>query len=135
MALIGSAHAAGTLKDDLAALEGTWVSGPVKNADRKGTGTIQLKFMGAKDGALRGRGNLEIKAKRGGSTSESRRVFSFRLVEKDRTRTIVAPGARGAGISLTYRLEDGKLIVSGEVVSQRLSYNLQNVALARPATK
>jgi hypothetical protein len=129
-----SAARAGTLKDDLAALEGAWVSGTVKDADRKSSGTIKLQFTAAKDGALSGRASIEIKTKRGGSTSSSR-IFTFRLVEKDGTRKILAPGPRGTGLSLTYRLQGAQLILSGKVASQQLSYNLKDVALQRPASK
>jgi hypothetical protein len=135
LVLVGSARAAGTLKDDLAALEGAWISGKVKDADKKGTGTIKLQFRGAKDGALKGRGSLEVKTKRTGSTGSSTRTFTFRLVEKDGARRIVAPGPNGTGLSLTYRFHDGKLILSGEIVSQQISYNLKDVPLKRPATK
>jgi hypothetical protein len=133
--LLGSAHAAGSLKDDLAALEGVWVSKAVKDTERKSSGVLKLQFTPAKDGALSGRGSLEIKTKRGGATSSSTRTFTFKLVEQDGKRTIVAPGPSGTGLSLTYRFKGDQLLLSGEVVSRRISYNLQNVALRRPAAK
>jgi len=124
----------GTLKDDLTALGGSWVSKAVKDADGRGSGIIKLQFSGAKD-ALGGRGSLEVKTKRSGSTSSSTRIFTFKLVQQGGNRAIVAPGSSGKGLSLTYRLEGDKLILTGEIASPRVSYNLQNVALRRATTK
>jgi len=134
LVLFGAARAGGSLKDDLTALEGGWLSKSVKDADGRGSGIIKLQFSGAKD-ALGGRGSLEIKTKRSGSTSSSTRTFTFRLVGQGGNRTIVAPGPRGTGLSLTYRLKGDTLILTGEIASPRVSYNLQNVALRRATTK
>jgi hypothetical protein len=123
------------LKEDLAILEGVWISKSVKDADRRGSGVIKLQFAPAKDGVLGGRGSLEIKSKRNGSYTSSNKTFPFKLVEKDGKRSIVATGQRGSGLSLSYRIKGDQLILSGEVASQRISYKLQNVPLKRVAGK
>jgi hypothetical protein len=127
--------AAGTLKEDLAALEGAWISGPVKDVDRKGSGTIKLQFTAMKGSALKGRGSIEVNTKRNGSTYSSTRTFTFRLVEKEGVRNIVAPGPSGTGLSLRYRLQGGRLILTGDISSQSLSYKLRKVTLKRTGAK
>jgi S1-C subfamily serine protease len=119
-----------SLEKDLAALEGTWVSGDVPAEGGQGTGTIKLQLTPVA-GRLGGQGKLEVATKRAGRTTTSSRTFSFTLSQKGDTRLLVAPGPRGTGLAFVYSFEDGQLILTGKVVSRRIGYSLGNVALRR----
>ncbi len=129
LVLVNSAGGGFSAKQELAKLAGTWESGPVSDADGQGSGIVKLTMTAA------GRAELEISAKRGGSSSSSKRSFSFSVVQKGTETYIFAPGPAGTGVQLSYRLDDGKLILTGPVVSRRTSYNLKDVAMNKAEKK
>ncbi len=118
------------LQGDLAALKGTWQSGEV-NADGGGaTGSLKL-LISPSANRQGGRVKLEVATKRGGLTTNSSSTHNFTLSQKGDTRLIVATGLRGTGFVLSYTFEGDQLVVSGKVVSRRITYTLSKVALRK----
>jgi S1-C subfamily serine protease len=135
---VGQAPGAG-LEGDLAALKGTWQSGPVAADDGSGMGTVKLSIS-PQPGSQGGRIRLEIAAKQGGSAGRATLNYSFTLEQKGSERILVTGlrrGVRGTvrGMVFLYRFEGGQLILSGVIASGRSAYTLKNVALRRTAAE
>lgn len=127
------------LQGDLAALRGTWQSGPVNADGGGGTGTIKLSISPQR-GTQGGRLRVALATKRAGRTTSSTLNYSFTLQQKGDDRLLVTHirrGMRGTarGIVFAYRFEGGQLILSGAVASGRMGYTLKNVALRRTAAE
>jgi hypothetical protein len=116
-------YASADEKAEMGKIAGSWESGDVKDSDGKGTGVIKLTLTAD------GHGDLEIAAKRGKSSSSSKRSFTYHVVEKENEKVISC----GIGVNLAYRIENDSLILTGTVASRRISYELTNVALKRAA--
>jgi hypothetical protein len=106
------------------------VSGDVTAEGGQGTGTVELTFIPHAE-QMGGLGKLKITTRRAGRSTSSTQSFSFSLQQKGDRRLIVSSGLRGTGLTLDYRFEDFQLILTGRVVSRRVGYTLQNVALKR----
>jgi S1-C subfamily serine protease len=126
----GPAPGAG-LEGDLAALKGTWQSGPVSADDGTGRGTVKLSISPG-PGSLGGRVQVEIATQQAGRTSSSRSTYSFTLRQQGDDRLLVTQvSRRGRGLVFVYRFDGDQLVLSGKVASVRLAYTLKNVALRR----
>jgi S1-C subfamily serine protease len=127
------------LEGDLAALRGTWQSGPVGADGGGAAGTVKLSIS-PQPGSRGGRLRLEIATKQGGRTTSSTSNYSFTLEQKGNERILVTAirrGARGTvrGMVFIYRFEGGQLILTGAIASARIAYTLKNVALRRTAAE
>jgi hypothetical protein len=119
------------LAGDLAALRGTWQSGPVPADDGRATGTVKLSIS-PRPNSLGGRVQMNIATKQAGRTTSSQSNYSFTLRQNGAERLLVTTaGRRGRGIVLVYHFEAGQLVVSGKVSSLRFGYTLKNVGLRR----
>ncbi len=131
---VGPAPGAG-LEGDLAALKGTWQSGPVSAAEGRGSGTVKLS-INPRPGSLGGQVQVEIATKQGGRTSSSKSSYTFTLEQEGGQRLLVTHISRqGRGMVFAYRFDGGQLVLSGKVVSVRLAYDLKNVPLRRTAAE
>ncbi len=131
---VGPAPGAG-LEGDLAALKGTWQSGPVPAEGGAGTGTVKVSIS-PNPGGLGGRIQLEIATRQGGRTSSSNNSYSFTLRQEGGKRLLVTHiSRRGTGMVFLYRFDAGQLVLSGKIASLRVAYNLTNVALRRTAAE
>ncbi len=124
---------------DLAALKGTWQSGPVGADGGGAAGTLKLGIS-PQPGSRGGRLRVEIATKQGGRTTTSTLNYSFTLEQKGSERflvTAIRKGVRGTvrGMVFIYRFEGRQLILSGVIASGRLAYTLKNVALRRTAAE
>ncbi len=118
------------LEGDLAALKGTWQTGPV-NADGGGAmGTLKLSIS-PQPGSRGGRIRVDIATKQAGRTTTSTLNYSFTLEQKGGERLLVTTIRGGRGAVFLYRFEGDQLSLSGVVASRRLAYTLKNVALRR----
>lgn len=138
--LAGNAPPAGPapgsgLAGDLAALRGTWQSGPVPADDGRATGTVKLSISPSA-GGRGGRLQLHIATKQAGRTTSSQSSYTFTLRQNGGERALVTNvSRRGRGIVLVYRFDGGRLVVSGKVASVRIGYTLQNVDLRRTSAE
>jgi S1-C subfamily serine protease len=131
---VGPAPGAG-LEGDLAALKGTWQSGPVSAAGGGGSGTVKLS-INPRPGSLGGRVQVEIATKQGGRTTSSKSSYNFTLEQDGGQRLLVTHISRGGrGMVFVYRFDGGQLVLSGELVSVRLAYKLTNVPLRKTAAE
>jgi hypothetical protein len=120
---------------DLAALRGTWQSGPVPADGGQATGTVKLSISPNAGGAG-GRMQLHISTRQAGRTTSSTSSYSFTLRQNGGERALVTNVSRlGRGIVLVYRFEGGRLVVSGAVASRRFGYTLKNVPLRRTSAE
>jgi hypothetical protein len=124
---------------DLAALKGTWQSGPVGADGGGAAGTIKLNIS-PQPGSQGGRLRLEIATKQGGRTTSSTMNYSFTLQQKGGDRLLVTTirrGVRGTvrGLVFSYRFEGGQLLLSGVIATNRIAYTLKNVALRRTSAE
>jgi hypothetical protein len=121
------------LAGDLAALRGTWQSGPVPADGGQATGTVKLSISpGA--GSLGGRVQLHIATQQAGRTTSSQSTYTFALRQNGAERLLITnAGRRGRGIVLAYRFDGAGLVLNGKVSSLRFAYTLKNVPLRRIA--
>jgi S1-C subfamily serine protease len=127
------------LAADLAALRGTWQSGPVPADGGQATGTVKLSIT-PNPGGLGGRLQMHISTKQAGRTTSSNSSYSFTLRQNGGERALVTNVIRRArgttrGIVLVYRFEGSELVVSGQVSSLRFGYTLKNVSLRRTSAE
>jgi S1-C subfamily serine protease len=123
------------LEGDLAALKGTWQSGPVPAADGRGSGTVKLT-INPRPGSLGGQVQVEIATKQAGRTTSSKSSYSFTLEQDGGQRLLVTHISRlGRGMVFVYRFDGGQLVLNGKLASVRMVYNLTNVALRRTAAE
>jgi S1-C subfamily serine protease len=123
------------LEGDLAALKGTWQSGPVPAADGRGSGTVKLS-INPRPGSLGGQVQVEIATKQAGRTTSSKSSYSFTLEQDGGQRLLVTHISRlGRGMVFVYRFDGGQLVLNGKLASVRIVYNLTNVALRRTAAE
>jgi S1-C subfamily serine protease len=127
------------LAADLAAMRGTWQSGPVSADGGAGTGTVKLSIT-PNPGGAGGRLQLHISTKQGGRTTSSTSNYSFTLRQNGGERALVTNVIRrvrgtARGIVLVYHFEGSELVVSGQVASARVGYTLKNVSLRRTSAE
>lgn len=127
------------LKEDLAALKGTWQSGTVSADEGAAKGTLKLSISPNADGRS-GRIQVEIAAKQGGRTASSKSSYAFTLEQKGNERLLVTTirrAARGTvrGMVFIYRFDGDQLILTGAIASARLTYSLKNVSLRRTSAE
>jgi S1-C subfamily serine protease len=131
---VGPAPGSG-LEGDLAAMKGTWQSGPVPAAEGRGFGTVKLS-INPRPGSLGGQIQVEIATKQAGRTTSSKSSYTFTLEQEGGKRLLVTHiSRRGRGMVFVYRFDGGQLVLTGEVVSARLAYKLTNVPLRRTAAE
>jgi S1-C subfamily serine protease len=132
--LVGPAPGAG-LEGDLAAMKGTWQSGPVPAAEGRGSGTVKLS-INPRPGSLGGQVQVEIATKQGGRTTSSKSSYTFTLEQEGGQRLLVTHISRlGRGMVFVYRFDGGQLVLNGKLASVRIVYNLTNVPLRRTAAE
>ncbi len=127
-ALAGPLNAGAPLQQDLTSLEGVWESGPVKDSDGKGTGTLKLQICRQSGDARRAR-QARNRRQKGWLLEHVQPDVYIQAWQKGGGPPDHCAGPIGTGLVLTYTLEDGKLVLSGPVVSHRVSYELHNVAM------
>ncbi len=117
------------LAEDLAALKGTWQSGTVSGEGGEGEATVKLSIS-PNAGGQGGRIQVEIATKKGGRTTSSKSSYGFTLQQEKGQRLLVTNnlGRRGRGMIFVYRLDGGRLVLSGVLASIRVAYKLQNVS-------
>jgi S1-C subfamily serine protease len=121
------------LQGDLAKLRGIWESGDVNADGGSATGSLKLHIGSFRRGTSSGRIRVEVSTKQAGRTTTSKLTYNFTLTQRGDQRVLVATLAGSSGIIFTYSFDGDELVVSGKVLSRRISYTLSNVSLRRTA--
>ncbi|HTU22844.1 MAG TPA: trypsin-like peptidase domain-containing protein [Gemmataceae bacterium] len=134
----GRPAAGGGLARDVAAMKGTWQTGPVGADGGGGMATLQIS-INPQPGGTGGRIQLVIAAQQGGRTNKLTMTYSFTLEQDKGNRFLVThlKQRRGTvrGMVFLYRFEGNQLILNGLVLGPRSRYKLENVALRRIAAE
>jgi hypothetical protein len=117
------------LEGDLAAMKGTWQSGPV-TADGMALGTVKMSI--SPTAATEGRIALVI-GRQTGQPSPSKSGTTFSLQQNGNERVLLTPEdyRRRRAIVLIYRFEGDQLVLTGKVAAGSSLIPLKDVAMRR----